>query len=384
MKRNSSIFGFTWAILMSLSTLGEAQIPRLHGGTPTSNYPTALVQAAGSDVWHTQATCGGVLIGCDTVLVAAHCNTNTNVANKYVFLQHAGFFKVASQSSTLGFDKVVYTLTEPVTGISPSPINGAPCNTLDGMKGTIVAWGDAEGAGYDPGVKKAAAVSISSSNGSACSSFGASLSGSDRADVNDSGSPIFVDGGTNPILSGIVYGAGGSFQNLTISSTAEIAPQLEAMAAVDPSHPSCGDLVPVGEAGTDVVKFSGILNATTNEARHSFKVNGDKVLLRVGVNSQWGSRDKVFVRAGEPPTPTEYDCLDEGDLELGFCEVSNPTEGTWHVLVQRTVGAGRYQLTLTAFEASGFCGNPSNDGLPCDDGNDCTTDSAGSPSVNLP
>ena len=190
-----------------------------------------------------------------------------------------------------------------------------------------MAWGDSEAAGWDPGIKKSASVNLSS-GGFGCSRFSAYLTSPDRADINDSGSPIFVTGGNDPIVGGTVYGADSSFRNLSIAATAQSANQLEAIAGLDPNRPSCGDISPVGDAGTDVVAFSATLDGAVQQQTHSFSVGANKALLRVGLNSRFGTSFSVYVKAGSPPTTSNYDCKDGGSLELGFCEIANPTQGT--------------------------------------------------------
>jgi hypothetical protein len=95
-------------------------------------------------------------------------------------------------------------------------------------------------------------------------------------------------------------------------------------------------------------------------------------LLRVSLNAiDSGLADfDLYVKAGSPPSQSDFDCKADGPNQFGFCEKSAPATGKWYILVNRFAGSGPYQTTATLFGTD--CSSPGQEGQPCDDGNACT------------
>jgi hypothetical protein len=84
-----------------------------------------------------------------------------------------------------------------------------------------------------------------------------------------------------------------------------------------------------------------------------------------------GADFDLYVKAGSPPSTSDFDCKGDGPNQYAFCEFPSPVSGTWHVLVRRASGGpATYQLTATTF-ASGSPG-PGTNGQPCNDQNTCS------------
>jgi hypothetical protein len=374
--------------------------PRIVNGTLTAQYPTVGALLMFGDPATASLQCSGTLIGCETFLTAAHCICDTigtdcqgpgvpDPSNYLVFLQHAGFFHVASMTVRSDFvfpvgDVAVIKLASPVTGIAPTPINGvrAPAGGTDG---TLVGFGRSGDTASDYGLKHTGAVGIAAcTNGvsnttSVCWDFTLPVGppGSDSNTCNgDSGGPLFIDFGCGDTVAGIT--SGGSSANCLPTDNSYDAnvynyrAYIEAEGGADLASASCGDMPQAGDPNTTIVADSGNLSATNSQGTHSFKVAAGTTLLRVAMNAiDDGASDfDLYVKQGSPPGAHDFDCAQNGSGQYGFCEFAVPAPGDWYVLVDRYSGDGTYQLTATAF-ASGSPG-PGADGGPCDDQNACT------------
>jgi hypothetical protein len=375
--------------------------PRIINGVPTSDFPSVGALLHGGDPATAEPNCTGTMIGCETMLTAAHCVDFGPGDQFTVFLPHAGFFSVASVAinpdaggpDTYRSDLAVLKLGAPVSGIRPSRLNTLGA-VPDGTRGTIVGHGlvlaselgpknqgqvtTAPCPSFDPPVLSPA--------GALCWSFEKPYGppGANSTVCNgDSGGPIFVDLGAGPAIAGVASGI------LSRDGTARcIPPQYGVEAPVDQflswieseggpdlANLRCGAVVQVGDGGTSVSAFSGTLAEGTPDARHELVVPANAVELRVTMAGATqffddGRDFDLYVKAGSPPTTTDFDCAQEHPSQFAACSFMAPAAGTWHVLVHRNSGAGSYQVTATAFGRD--CTQPGTDGLACDDQNPCT------------
>ncbi len=203
--------------------------PRIVNGTLTAEDPSTGALLSPGNPASGGLLCSGTLIGCETFLTAAHCVCDTiglgcqgvnapDPSDYVVFLQHAGFFSVASISVHPDFDfpvadVAVLKLATPVTGVAPAPINVAR-DPAAGTTGTIVGFGRTAGA-FDYGIKRRGVVELApctdgiSGTTSVCWDFldPIGLPGEDSNTCNgDSGGPLFVDYGCGSTVAGITSG----------------------------------------------------------------------------------------------------------------------------------------------------------------------------------
>lgn len=356
---------------------------RIRRGDTTFDFPAVGVLVAGPEF------CTAVLIGCETVLSAAHCvcpDQGTTYqkciqagvadpATSLVFFQHVGFVGVQSiavdpeYSSFIAGDLAVIKLRQPVSGITPLPINTAVRPAM-GMNQTIVGFGRDEGMSMlsGLGVKRSATVSLTTCpSGIPPERFDCYAAPSDNqpsACPGDSGGPLLADLGSGLVVTGVATGARGGdglsecegplalINTDTFVHRAFIEDQL----APDASHGPCGDLPPVGGSGVDVQTFLGEVDARRVEFRDSVDVPAGTRLLRVTMNSELVSdagqnNFDLFIKAGAPPSPSDFDCSDTRGVSYGACEIAAPQAGKWYVLAERVAGEGTVQLTATRFES---------------------------------
>ena len=359
---------------------GEVQplkmTPKIVNALETHGFPSV--------VWfRTPGFCTGTLIGCHTVLTAAHCVGDGNTAatcgtpnpgNMLVFAQHGKNYGVSSVAVHPGYnfaqtsDLAVLRLSEPVTGIAPSKINttGSPAA---GTTGVIAGFGltanGGPGSYSDLGIKRAGQVMTATCPGvpdanHVCWNFVAPL-GNPGEDSNtcqgDSGGPLFVDFGSGSVVAGVT--SGGSSPTclpLDASFDADVFVDhawIESEAGSDINNTSCGSIPQAFEPNTQVLVGNGELAASNPQIRFNFEVPVGTSLARITLNGEegFGFNDfDLYVKQGSPPTTSDFDCRPFlAGVTPEACEFSSPAAGTWHILVNRFTGAGRFQTTVTLF-----------------------------------
>jgi hypothetical protein len=358
-----------------------APLPSIASGTLTSAFPSTGALLSGRDPETASSWCSGVMIGCQTFLTAAHCVCERNGSacqgagaprpdGRLVYLQHAGFFRIASIRVHPGFafpvaDVAVVRLTVPVTGITPSRMSSTPPPRV--VPGVIVGFGRGGGSAEDYGLKRYGSVTTApcqgalSSTTSVCWAFDGT--GSNTCN-GDSGGPLFIDLGDGPVVAGVTSGGRktscleGDFDY--DANVYRYRPWIEAQAGPDVGRRSCGAVPAAGETGAAILAFTGSLGPERQEGRHSFDVPAGMNELRIALHGvDDGESDfDLYVKAGSPPTTATYDCRASGPSQYSYCELLFPSGGTWHALAMRKSGAGTYQLTATIFGGDPpACGN---------------------------
>lgn len=361
-------------------SLLQATATRIRGGEPTFEFPAVgALSVQGS-------LCTVTLIGCETVLTAAHCVCPDGADDTYArcaarsydpedmsfFFQHAGFFTGRSVvinrqfEFTEGGDLAIVKLSEPVTGIQPQEIDTSR-SPNDGTTATVVGFGTTGEFAIIPpgvGVKRIASVVTSDcgtnvrAKNHVCNSV---APGAPSVCMGDSGGPLFVDFGDGPVVAGVASGASGlgalfcttpflSFSTDVYRYRSFIRDELGDDADTGP----CGDLPPVGSPEVIVHQFLGDLGSKSSELRGEFDVPQGTQLMRVIMNGviltgQERNDFDLFVRQGAEPTAESYDCADERNGAFAICEINGPPAGSWHLLVERTAGEGEMQVTVTLF-----------------------------------
>ena len=188
----------------------DPEVLRIVNGLISSDYPTVGVILEGTQD-NNYMFCTGTLIGCNTFLTAAHCLCanlaycdDHDVSTGFVYFPNGGVYGISAVHIHPDFvfpvaDVAVVTLSEPVTGITPSKINDVGPVPYD-TRGTVVGYGLSE-RGVN-GVKRSGKVTTEgctfpiSNDDSVCWRYMAPLGepGEDSSICfGDSGGPLFVD-----------------------------------------------------------------------------------------------------------------------------------------------------------------------------------------------
>jgi hypothetical protein len=376
--------------------------PRVVNALPSTGFPQVgaiLLVRGGEGGERLVTTCTGTLIGCATVITAAHCVcpdeadnaadcTALGVADPagiFVFFQHAGYLPVQSVVVDPGFefavasDLAILKLAAPVSGFPPLPINEVASPAF-GTRGTIVGFGITDDERFDAGIKRYGGVVTAECMGVVpddthlCWEFVAPI-GPPGEDSNtcsgDSGGPLFTSVAGKPVLAGVTSGGYSTCSADAVGFDTNVyfdREWIEAEAGTDLGAERCGELTQVGVPGTTVAGVAeGILDEEQPEGELTIEVPENTALLRVTLNGQDESdyflgvseaNDfDLYLRFGGQPAEQAFDCVDPTTGTYGFCEIDFPEPGTWHVTAGRFVGEGVYQLTAVAFSqaAPGQC-----------------------------
>ncbi len=369
-------------------------------GEITHDFPTtgALLYSSGGSINEDNAGswCSGTLIGCNTFLTAAHCvESSSNPSRYWVLLQNAGIFQVTGIASHPSYsfptaDVAVLSLSGPVTGISPTPLNlsANPASVGFGLAGTIAGFGQSSGSAGDYGIKRWGRIKTTSCSGSpgntalVCWDFTNPL-GPPTEDSNtcngDSGGPLFMDLGSGETVAGITSGGNNATcQPLDSSYDANVYTYrsfIQTNLGAD-STSACGTIPPVGDPDVEVVANNGTLSGSNGSDSFTVNVPSGAQELRFVLNGEDNESLRVdfYAKAGTGVSTGNFDCKADGTAVVGDCIVTAPTSGTWSVLVTRTAGSGEYQLTTTIFGGDPpVCGNNI-----IESGEDCDGTDAGS------
>ncbi len=345
------------------------------------------------------ALCSGTLIGCRTVMTAANCFctdpgsglvlTGADCAtrqdlldpNKYsVFFQHAGTVGVQKITINPNFlfeenqersDVALILLDEPVDGVAPTPISRV-ARPAPGSPGKIVGFGR-DNVVNDLGLKRTGSVVVAGcgtvpSASNLCWNFGEPIgpqgTDSDSCD-GDAGGPMLVDFGSGSVVAGVM--ASGTSAECTAPDEAwntDVAAErswIEAIGGSDLNKTKCGDLPQATKSGSTTLGATNSLDGTTNSFVANFDVPAGTGLLRLALNGEEFASSPapdfdLYIKAGSPPSESDFDCASEGPGILEFCEVQQPQAAKWHVLVRQRTGAARFQVTASYFtKAASIC-----------------------------
>jgi hypothetical protein len=278
--------------------------PEIMNGLITSDYPTVGVIMEGPSEDNNFQFCTGTLIGCNTFLTAAHCLCANNayceghdVTTGWVYFPNGGVYGVSAVDIHPDFlgveaDVAIVTLSEPVTGITPSRINDVgPVGT--GTRGSIVGYGLSDTQRWLQGVKRSGQVTTAacangiSDEASLCWEYVAPI-GEPGEDSNtcfgDSGGPLFVDmaepgaAESNIVVAGVTSGGfSGDCSPDDLSFDANVYTYRQFIHDVvgdDLGTESCGEMRPVGTAETVVDSGYGELGIFNNNEVQIFEVPG--------------------------------------------------------------------------------------------------------------
>jgi hypothetical protein len=325
--------------------------------------------------------CTATLIGCRTVLTAAHCICGDHLggvkctarpdlvdpAGKLVFFQNAGLFALSSLAVDPAYnaytgvsDLAILHLARPVTNIAPSPLNRTGPPPL-GSPGVIVGFGSTHTDSTDDGLKRQGTVKTAAcdppANGFVCWNFKKPLhapgSNSDTC-FGDSGGPLFLSLGGRTVLAGVTSsGTNDECAPLDNSFDADVfsdLPWIQSQSGADLASTTCGEGPQIGDPGTTVHSTTGSLTRRHPQAASTLQVPPGTAELRVALNiADWFDNTvALYLRHGAPASPTAFDCKSDDLSGQQFCSIKNPAPGTWSVLATRTGGpGGGYQVTAT-------------------------------------
>jgi hypothetical protein len=370
-------------VIATITSVGPAQAaspprptPRIVNGVLTQDFPAA---AALIDDDSGLQFCSGVLVGCRTVLTAAHCVCDgagsqcqpggpglVDPLDVEVFFQHAGLFDVQSITVPPAFefgqrdDIAVLRLAQPVEGILPSRVNSIERLPV-GTAAEIVGFGLATVGPFDNGLKRTGGVVTSACTvvpaaEYLCWEFDLPLGppGTDANTCNgDSGGPLYHDFGSGPVVAGI--GSGGLNEDCQpddLPFDADVFANLAAIlgaAGADLDAAQCGALPVAGGPGSIDVASTG----TVAEGGHvdlALQVPAGTRELRVGMNAEEGllfNEINLVLHSGGPPPVGLVQCASTRDGTYEYCDVTNPVPGPWNARVTSLAGDAEYQLTAT-------------------------------------
>ncbi len=350
--------------------------PRIANGLDSAAWPEVGVLLTGGN------QCTATFIGCRSVVTAAHCvcaASGTGAAcgggefvidpaQAVVFTPQVGIRAIeriripANYAFAVQGDLAILELGAEVRGIRPRRINEV-ARAVSGFTATIVGFGRAHESVSDGGIKRVGAVVTASCGGTGvpdsthlCWNYLAPI-GAAGTDSNicpgDSGGPLLVDFGTGPLLSGIHSGGNGSCSVSGSSFDTDVfvlRSWLRVEVGTDLDAARCGDGAQVGDAATTSLAFDGTVFSQTTR---NFQVPPATKVLRVGLNgTQLGDLD-LYLKPGFAPTTIDSACASAFAGSYEYCEIADPTPGTWYALANLASGGGtQFQLTATMLPES--------------------------------
>ncbi len=378
---------------MAAAGQGSGPQARIVNGALTTGYVTTAALLVGGSQSSAVSSCTATLIGCSTLLTAAHCvcgsfyapcqgSSDPDPGGYLVFFQHYGFAEVSDiivnesyDGVTLGADLALIVLTEAVAGITPTA--RAAAIPAVGERATIVGFGRGGGSDNDYGLKRYGQVTTATcANGSGahvCWNFDCmDLDNCDDANTcnGDSGGPLFVTEGGAEVLAGVTsWGINAQCLAEDRSYDTSVAYWSDWITASAPETlgtDSCGVVPHIGTSGRIDVNFvDGELTATEADET-KVVVAADTGELRIAVNAEdSGIEDfRVAVKDGGVAGASYKDCGDSGSSQYAYCQFTDPGSGAWYVKVSSVSGSGQWQLTSTHINAGSgtACGDPTGDG----------------------
>lgn len=350
--------------------LGSAASEVINGQT-TSDFPAVgnlLARYPDGGDW---PACTATLIGCRTVVTAAHCfclwpETGPDCAQdglpRELYLPHGGLYQVESvalhpgyvwDGSTLIHDLAVLTLAEPAWGIEPMPLQETELAT--GADAVFLGYGRTIPDGGDYGIKRTGEPTIGACPPEDRDDLQLCWKGPSILCYGDSGGPLLADDGGGWQLAGVNSWHHWTEEEGTCggwSVDAKIAAHLDWLRTVAGADlgVACDAAGRVGDALVE--SHEGALPSVGDQHVIEIEVPPGSSEVRVTANASLDPSDAnidVFLRRGAVPDTitNEFDCGDRVGRYSSACSVESPASGTYHAMVEARGPVALYQMTVT-------------------------------------
>jgi len=394
-------------LVNGLGELGEpSSVALVQGAVPEDGFLVCSGVLVGCDAVLTTAHCFNTNVAQKTHVYVPHAGfVAIESATRHPAYVDALTNQPPGWIDTTREDDISFVkLARAVTGVTPSRIPTAP-PPPDGTAGFVVGFGRdpvTESGVQNPGIKRSGDMVLGP-----CAE--APLQGLDllcwepanplpppgeevSTCAADSGGPLFVGSGIARVVAGITKGAifdpqgqpdpclppvhpydvnvhrhrewlvGSSGTGGIVASTGAFPLDTVQCGALgqlpEPMAPPSGcDGAPWGHGEpARACGFQGTLDAGSPEARYAFEVPVGTDTLRVALNgvatSLGGIDSDLYLRHGQLAQIAANDCAANGSGTLGFCQITDPSAGTWHVLVDQADGEGDHQVVVSLFVRS--------------------------------
>ncbi|MCX8071747.1 MAG: trypsin-like serine protease [Candidatus Binatia bacterium] len=371
--------------------------PRVVNGSATFAQPAVAMLAFYADAGHSDLTslCSGTLVGCHSVVTAAHCLCPENSDNFaecqsqgiadprtiLVFLPNVGVLTVEAVAVHpnyefgAGYDVGLLRLAEPADGVPPLSL--ARAKPAPDSAGTVVGYGTTR-AGFrsvdDTGIKREGPVVFGACPADVpadlhvCWSF--TGTGSNTCS-GDSGGAVMAKEDGSEVLVGVVSG-GSTVDCLApdqsfATDVTTVRNWIEGTAGEDVGV-TCNTVGHVDDGRTLVRTFSASLSVANPRVQEQIEIDTQAAELRVSFNGQTGSNSgflnqdndfDLLVGHTEGNNIT-WVCRDERPENWGACRIERPQPGLWTIELRRIAGTGPAQVTATVFRATSPCAGDCN------------------------